>query len=539
MSTPEHFDAVVVGSGFGGSVTAHRLREGGKSVCLLERGKSWAPGEFPRSPREVAVNFWDPSEGLYGFFDIWTFKGVEALISSCLGGGSIIYANVLLRKDEEWFVREDGEDWPLGRADLEPHYDNVEAVMKPQQYPFEVEPYASTPKTLAMRGAAAAHGLDWRLPPLAVTFANPGQPPVPNMPIEDGENLHGARRFTCELLGECNAGCNLGAKNTLDLNYLSHFAAAGGEIRTLAEVKTFGPREEGGFSVDYVQHDPQSGTQTPVTITSDRLVLSAGSLGSTFLLLRNRPAFPAISDVLGTHWCGNGDLLGFLAKSKRALDPERGAVITSAIRYEGENGRGYYIEDGGYPGFVSWLMEGTNAPGAAHRAAEFIARRLADVVRHRPVSNLSGEFKALMGDGATSSGTLPLLGMGRDVPDGRLYLEDGFLENTWSMDSSQAYYDGVKASMEQLADSLDARFRDEPLWYFKRVITVHPVGGCPMGRSAADGVVDSYGQVFGHPGLSIADGSVMPGPVGPNPSLTIAACADRAAEWMLENWNPA
>jgi len=411
--------------------------------------------------------------------------------------------------------------------------------MKPQQYPFEVEPYASTPKTLAMRGAAAAHGLDWRLPPLAVTFANPGQPPVPNMPIEDGENLHGARRFTCELLGECNAGCNLGAKNTLDLNYLSHFAAAGGEIRTLAEVKTFGPREEGGFSVDYVQHDPTSGTQTPVTITSDRLVLSAGSLGSTFLLLRNRDAFPAISDALGTHWCGNGDLLGFLGKSERVLDPERGAVITSAIRYEGENGRGYYIEDGGYPGFVSWLMEGTNAPGAAHRAAEFIARRVADVVRHRPVSNLSGEFKALMGDGSTSSGTLPLLGMGRDVPDGRLYLEDGFLENTWSMDTSQAYYDSVKASMEQLADSLDARFRDEPLWYFKRVITVHPVGGCPMGRSAADGVVDSYGQVFGHPGLSIADGSVMPGPVGPNPSLTIAACADRAAEWMLENWQTA
>ena len=129
--------------------------------------------------------------------------------------------------------------------------------------------------------------------------------------------------------------------------------------------------------------------------------------------------------------------------------------------------------------------------------------------------------------------------MGRDVPDGRLYLEDGFLENTWSMDTSQAYYDSVKASMEQLADSLDARFRDEPLWYFKRVITVHPVGGCPMGRSAADGVVDSYGQVFGHPGLSIADGSVMPGPVGPNPSLTIAACADRAAEWMLENWQTA
>jgi cholesterol oxidase len=131
---------------------------------------------------------------------------------------------------------------------------------------------------------------------------------------------------------------------------------------------------------------------------------------------------------------------------------------------------------------------------------------------------------------------LPLLGMGRDVPDGRLYLEDGYLQNSWSMKSSRAYFDDVKRSMQQIAEATGSKFVDEPLWYFKRVITVHPVGGLPMGRGPETGVADQHGQVFGHPGLSIADGSVLPGPVGPNPSLTIAAVADRSAEWMLENW---
>jgi cholesterol oxidase len=181
----------------------------------------------------------------------------------------------------------------------------------------------------------------------------------------------------------------------------------------------------------------------------------------------------------------------------------------------------------------------TDAHGELRRAARFVWRRLRDRLTRKPVSNLSAEFWNLLGDSVKSSRSLPLLGMGRDVPDGRLYLDDGYLQNSWSMKSSRAYYDSVKRSMQQIAEATGAKFVDEPLWYFKRVITVHPVGGLPMGRGPEEGVADEHGQVFGHPGLSIADGSVLPGPVGPNPSLTIAAVADRSAEWMLENWSAA
>ena len=257
----EQFDAVIVGSGFGGSVMAYRLAEAGWSVCLLERGREYPPGSFPRSPRQMAQNFWDPSAQRYGLYNIWSFRHLEALVSAGLGGGSLIYANVLLRKDENWFVAEDRDGgyttWPVSRADLDPHYDRVEKVLAPQVYPMDHEPYASTPKTLALKHAAAQLGLEWQLPPLAVTFANPDEAPITGEPIIEAEpNLHGRTRYTCRLCGECDVGCNYGSKNTLDYNYLSRAKRLGVDIRTLAEVRDFAPAEGGGYTLRYVQHQP-------------------------------------------------------------------------------------------------------------------------------------------------------------------------------------------------------------------------------------------------------------------------------------------
>jgi cholesterol oxidase len=539
----EHFDAVVVGSGFGGSVTAYRLAESGLDVCLLERGRPYPPGSFPDTPNEMARNFWDPSEGYYGLYDLWSFKGIEALVSSGLGGGSLIYANVLLRKDERWFVTEDleqggYESWPVTRAELDPHYDRVEAMIKPQRYPLEHPPYDTTAKTHIFAAAAESVGRKAELPPLAVTFANEGRPPVPGERIEEEPNLHGAPRYTCRLVGECDIGCNVGAKNTLDFNYLSAAKRAGAELLTGAEVTAFEPLDGGGFRISYLTRPGRE----QHTVGAKRLVLSAGTLGSTFLLLKNRGALAGLSPRLGSRFCGNGDLLTFAVNTSEVTDPARGPVITSAIRYpddldgEGDSGRGFYIEDAGVPGFVPWLVQSSEAAGSLRRAAKVAWLILRQRLVGDPESNLSAEAAGILGDGKLSGSFLPLLGMGRDIPDGTMKLtKRDYLDIDWRTRKSGPYFDRVRAESRRLAEAMGAeKLVDNPLWLLRRVITVHPLGGCPMGRTPEEGVVDPQGRAFGCEGLHVADGSVMPGPVGPNPSLTIAALADRFADSIID-----
>jgi cholesterol oxidase len=555
----EHVDAVVVGSGFGGSVAAYRLAEAGRSVVVLERGQAFPPGSFPRSPAEMGRAFWDPREGLYGMYDVWSFDGCDSVVSSGLGGGSLIYANVLLRKDERWFVHEhrapDGgyEPWPLSRADLDPHYDAVERMMGASPYPLDRPAYADTPKTHAMQDAAAELGLDWFLPPLAISFApHHGAEPGLGLPVAEPEygNLHGAPRRTCRLCAECNIGCNDGAKNSLDFTYLSAARHHGADLRTSHEVTRIRPRAGGGYEVDYVHHDTAVKATGPRvrTIGCDRLVLAAGTYGTAYLLLRSREALPGLGAALGTRFCGNGDLLTFLLRAQdrdrvRPLDAGRGPVITSAIRLPdevdggplgGSGHRGAYIQDGGYPGFVDWLVEGADLGDQIARAARFLWERFVAFFSDAPDTNLSAELSELVGDGALSISSLPLLGMGRDTPDGTLRLRGGRLQAVWTTESSEAHFERLRKTMQRIADVLGADYSDNPIWFRKRVVTVHPLGGAPMGRHPGEGVCDPYGEVFGHPGLYIADGAALPGPVGANPALTIAALADRMCTRLLD-----
>jgi cholesterol oxidase len=569
-ASDRHFDAVIVGSGFGGSVTAYRLAEAGLSVCVLERGKAYPPGEFPRAPHRMQRNFWDPSEGLHGMYNIWSFSGLGAVVCSGLGGGSLIYANVLIRKPEKWFVKEDldrggFEYWPVTRADLDPHYDQVEKMLGAQQYPIDEPPYNEVPKASEFRDAAKRLGLDWRLPKLAVTFGNEGEKPAPGEPIRGGFwTIEGRKRtrYTCRLVGECDIGCNYGSKNTLDYNYLSEAKRLGAQIMTRCEVKEFEPRDGGGYEIRYVRHEPErEGQKTDTsrlpreTLTADRLILSAGTMGSTFLLLKmkNRGAFPRISSPLGSRFCGNGDLVTFALESSKRKDGEQvprlidagyGPVITGAIRFrdreDGGEGRGFYIEDAGYPNFVNWILETVETPGEAIR--QFwggLARRFLDKLLSRePETDVGAEVARLLGSTEFTADLLPLLGMGRDVPDGKMTLRGERLDLDWRMDRSEPYFDGIREKMREVAEELGACFSD-PLEHLNRVVTVHPLGGCPMGRYKTEGVVNEYGAVYGcPPGLYVADGSVMPGPVGPNPSLTIAALADHFAGPIIERKGP-
>lgn len=563
----EHFDAIVVGSGFGGSVTAYRLAQEGLQVCVLERGRRYPPGSFPRSPRAMRDNFWDPSCGSYGLFNVWSFRGIEAVVASGLGGGSLIYANVLIRKDPRWFVQQmplpggGHEHWPITYKELERHYENVEKILAPTPYPFDHQPYNRTPKTKAWLDAAETLGLDVKLPGLAVTFSPAdGQAPMPGEPIVGSKsNLHGRTRHTCRLCGECDIGCNYGSKNTLDYNFLSLANPANTEIREHCEVKSIWASGNPRFTVCYTKHNPkhdgQEGRREPqstVELTCDRLILSAGTLGTSFLMLRNRHRLglgdPNKCPALGTRFCGNGDLLGFMADATRRenghvkprpLDPAFGPVITSRIRIpdemDGGEGRGYYIEEGGLPGFANWLVEGTDAPGLFKRGLRFVKQLAVSRLSRDPRSNLGHELANFLGNRDRHWTSLPTLGMGRDIPDGQMHLRGGWLEIDWSTKTSAEYFAAIRQRMQDIGSVLGGRFVDTPLHYLNRVVTVHPLGGCPMGRNEQEGVVNSHGEVFNVPGLYIADGSVMPGPVGPNPALTIAAMADRVADRIIEN----
>ncbi|WP_369255326.1 GMC oxidoreductase [Geodermatophilus amargosae] len=546
------FDVVVVGSGFGGSVMAWRLSDAGLDVCVLERGKAYPPGSFPRSPHDMAQNFWDPSEGRQGLFDVWSFSRISAVVSSGLGGGSLIYANVLLRKDPETFVSEPlpgggSEDWPVTYADLERHYRAVEQMMDVHPYPLQVAPYDRTHKATAMQQAAGTLGLDWQLPNLAVTFGRDADRPVPGEQILDRgyPNLHGLPRSTCRLVGECDIGCNSGSKNSLDHTYLSAAVHRGAVIRTRCEVRGFQP-VEGGYAVDYVEHhDTDEGLPVPSDrlpvhrLTCRRLVLAAGALGSTYLLLKNRSVFPRLSPMLGARFSGNGDYLGFAAKARsrdggvRRLDPTFGPVITTATRLpDGAGGRGAYVEDAGYPEFVNWLVEEGLLSQTAGLGRFLLERGIARLTR-RPRTSIGSPLSRVFGRNTLGVTSLPLLGMGRDVPDGWMRLRGGYLDVDWRPAASRAYLRRVDGAMRDLSAAMGARYVN-PLWWLNLLVTVHPLGGCPMGTGPDRGVVDSHGRVFGHPGLHVADGSVMPGPVGANPSLTIAALADRFAERLVD-----
>lgn len=273
--------------------------------------------------------------------------------------------------------------------------------------------------------------------------------------------------------------------------------------------------------------------------------------GSTYLLLKNRMTFPELSPTLGSRFCGNGDLLGFVRhrRTERDLDPMFGPVITSSIRVpdalddatghdqqgmgHGPSGHGYYIQEGGFPAFGGWALEASDTPNQVLRLVRFLARALQRAIEHDPRSDLAGEVRQLLGDARNSSGVMVMLGMGRDVPNGRMSLKGTWLNLDWRIDASQAYFDRVKATMAEIARQLDGEFTINPLWYLRKLVTVHGLGGCPMGRSPAEGTVNFYGEVFNYPGLYVADGSVMPGPVGPNPSLTIAALANRFANHLI------
>jgi cholesterol oxidase len=512
-------------------------------------------------------NFWRPSKKAYGLFDVWKFADSEVVVSSGVGGGSLVYANVLIRKDEDWFVKdrrcgEPYEYWPVTRKELDPYYDEAEKILGGSVYP---QKYASDNKTAAMREAAIARGIavttydkidpkaaQFYLPLLAISFA-PGNDP-PGTPIPDSRNnIHGRSRETCRLCGECDIGCNYGAKNTLDYTYLSRAAKKGAQIRHLCEAETIEwvdrDRIDRGYKITYTVHDTKTGEKRKAAVTASRLILACGTLGTTLLLMRNKENLPALEQLpaLGHRFSGNGDYLAFAIKCRkqygngfamRPLDASCAPVITSTFRFpdtsDGADGRGCYLQDAGYPLLADYLWEMLDV-NWFWRFLAFIQRVVFNVFQNprKPDREIGGELKLLLGKGALSYTSMPMLGIGRDVPSGVITIDDRRLQLDWNDAPSKPFYRRLRSEARAVAEKMGGDYYENPLMkLFNNVITVHPLGGCSMGRDKIEGVVDSYGRVFGCENLYIADGSVMPGPVGTNPSLTIAALAERFADHL-------
>lgn len=525
----ETFDVVIIGSGFGGAVTACRLAEAGRKVLVLERGREWKAADYPRGPNDAWIWDDDEPEKQNGWIDLRLFGDMAVVQGAAVGGGSLIYANISV--EAEPFVFESG--WPaeIRYETLKPHYETVGKMLNVHELPDN----QLTERFKLMRDGAEAigEGKRFRKLPLAVTFDKDW-----HYGLDDAHddrhskfwtNAQGQPQGTCVHCGNCDIGCQVSAKNTLDLNYLAAARQAGAEIRPNHIVRSLQPTG-GGYVVRFDRID--NGRLLPGDVRADRVVLAAGSLGSTELLLRCRDEHRTLKNLsprLGHGWCSNGDFLTPALYRDRRISPTRGPTITCAIDFldGSQGGNRFFVEDGGFPDVLgnSFADLGRNLGKASGN-----------------LGRLAGLLDSMAEGRDPLSFVMPWFGQGMDAPDGRMYLGRPWwkfwarksLQMDWDVGRSEAMVSGMVAMHKRLSEATGGLPVVPPSWtLFRDLITPHPLGGCGMADDPRHGVVDARGRVHGHPGLYVADGAVFPGPVGLNPSRTIAALAEHVAASMV------
>jgi cholesterol oxidase len=520
------FDVVVVGSGFGGAVTSCRLAEAGLRVLVLERGRRWTPETYPRKSGDPWV--WDQAhpEKRNGWVDFRLQRGVSVAQGAGVGGGSLIYANVVIQPPRELF----DSGWPpeISWPDLTPYYERVDRMLKPRPVPQNQVPE----RLNILRQAASASGFETRFRPLpvAITFDDEWhygrERPFDAAHSRRAINEHGKEQGTCVHCGNCYIGCPVSARNTLDLNYLARAERHGAEVRPLHVVRSIAPHGN-RYRVEFDRIE--SGRLVRGSVAADRVILAAGSLGSTELLLRCRDelkTLPNVSPALGRHWSANGDFLT-VSLQKQAVHPTQGPTITAAVDFlDGSvNGSRFFVEDGGFPDFLRAVMENELPFDAKNLTFSVMVFTLAWALRRQ------GQLPYMM----------PWFGQAMDAADGQLYLGRRLfapwkrkLKLRWDCAASRGTIEAMIAMHCRFASATGGRALSPLLWtLLKTLVTPHPLGGCSMAGAPARGVVDHRGQVFGYPNLFVADGSVIPRAIGLNPSKTIAAVAERTAALII------
>ena len=540
----DHYDVVVVGSGYGGAIAASRLARAGRQVCILERGKEIQPGEYPDTLPQVVREMQTDSPvartGIAtGLYDFHINEDISVLAGCGLGGTSLINAGVSLRPDANVFQ---DAVWPKELRDdpqghLKEGFSRAEEMLKPVSYPADFPPLQ---KFTVLEKAAACSNLQCARVPINVSF-------------RDGVNHVGVQQHACTLCGDCVSGCNYGAKNTLLMNYLPDARAHGAEIFTQTKVR-FLERAGKKWRVHYepIGEGRKKFDAPTLFVTANLVILAAGALGSTEILLRSKGAGLDLSDCLGRRFSANGDVqgfgyntawevngVGFGTHRAGEMDPV-GPCITGMVEVPAKdaNESRMVIQEGVVPGALGSLLPELLAGAVQTNSSEWgggIPELL--TLKEREVESLiHGPYS-----GAVRN-TLTYLVISNDDSGGRMILKDDRLHIVWPEVSKLPAFQKIRDQLAAITRPLKGSFVAAESWTSlmdSKMITVHPLGGCAMSEVADNGVVNHKSQVFSgaqgdavYENLYIMDASIIPRSLGVNPLLTISALSERAVRLL-------
>jgi cholesterol oxidase len=508
-------DFLVIGSGFGGSVSALRLVEKGYRVAVLEKGRRLGAVDFPKSNWNLRRWLWLPALGFRGLFKMTFLRHVTALSGVGVGGGSLVYANTLPIPGDDFFAAPSWSGLADWKRELAPHYPVVHRMLGATDNPY------TTPADEVLREIGRDLGRpagDFRRSPVAVYFGK-AEETVPD-PYFGGE---GPERTGCSQCGGCMIGCRHGAKNTLDKNYLWLAERRGVTVEPDTEVTWVRPLAEGGYRVEALQGARRLG-RTRRSWTARNVVFAGGVLGTVPLLLKLRDSadgLPELSPRVGEFVRTNSESLLGVVSTRRDVDHSKGIAISSVLHTDAHS----HLEPVRYPsgsGFFRLLV----APSAPGR---HVVTRLARAF----LSGLRHPWRALRAVLTVDWARHTIILLYMRTLEGHLRLRLG-----WGGLLSSSVSDGEapSASIPEAAD-LARRFGDKvdglPQGLLTELLldtptTAHILGGACMGATAEDGVIDAEHRIHGYQGLYVVDGSAISANPGVNPSLTIAALAERA-----------
>ncbi|KKD04646.1 GMC family oxidoreductase N-terminal domain-containing protein [Streptomyces sp. WM6386] len=533
------YDVIVVGSGFGGSVTALRLTEKGYRVGVLEAGRRFTPGTLPKNSWDIKNYLWAPRLGMYGLQRIHLLGNVMVLAGAGVGGGSLNYANTLYVPPKPFFEDPQWRDITDWEEELKPYYDQAQRMLGVRLNP------TMTPSDVHLKAAAQRMGVGdtFHMAPVGVFFGD-GRDADGTGRAKPGERVAdpyfggaGPDRKACTECGECMTGCRHGAKNTLNENYLYLAEKAGAVVFPMTTVVSVTDDSQGGYAIATLPTDQQRKGKGR-TFKARRVVLAAGTYGTQTLLHRMKAGgqLPHLSEKLGELTRTNSEaLVGAQTSDRRyrkatgdkRADFTQGVAITSSIHPDANT----HIEPVRY-GKGSNSMGGLSILQVPYtEGSSRVLGWVANAARHpllvlRSLSNRRWSERTIIGlvmQSLDNSLTTYLKPDG--VGKGLLTARQGHgAPNPKQIRAASQGASAIAAEINGFAGSNVGELMGTPL-------TAHFLGGCPIGATAEDGVIDPYHRLYGHPGISVVDGAAVSANLGVNPSLTITAQAERAMSY--------